>query len=144
MKSLKAKFGKYVHAKEIAAWSLFYLTLLLILLFFVGVLPIRPVAVATGSMEPEIMTGDAVLICQTDPDTLKEGDIIQYQKNGYTVIHRIVETQENTDGEAQFITQGDANNAPDSDMVTEDMVLGKVLFTVSGGGRLSLWLRNLL
>ena len=99
--------------------------------FFLGILPIAPVAVATGSMEPAIGVGDVVVVCRTDPDTLQVGDVIRYRLDGYTVIHRIVERQDGADGQAQaFITQGDNNNGPDSEPVSPEQIMGRVILTV--------------
>ena len=89
-------------------WGGLFCLLLLLLAFLRGWLPIAPVAVATGSMELSIHIGDAVIVCQTDPLSLQVGDIIQYERNGMYVIHRIVEKTETEMGESGFITQGDS------------------------------------
>lgn len=125
-------------------WAAFLLVLLLIVTFFAGFLPIRPVAVATGSMSPSIQVGDAVMVCRADPEDLKEGDVIQFRRDGSTVVHRIVEIKQTETGELGFITQGDSNNTPDSGLVTRDDLMGKVLFTIPKIGFLSLWVRSLL
>ena len=123
----------------------FFLVLALIVSFFLGILPIAPVAVATGSMEPAIGVGDVVVVCRTDPDTLQVGDVIRYRLDGYTVIHRIVERQDAADGQAQaFITQGDNNNGPDSEPVSPEQIMGRVILTVPNASRFTLWLHNVL
>lgn len=114
-----------------------------IISFFTGLLPVAPVTVATGSMQPEVNIGDVVIVCKTNPDELKVGDIIQYQGNGFSVIHRIYAQKTNDNGETYFITKGDNNNAPDANPVTKSQVLGKVLFTVPYIGNVSLWVHNL-
>ena len=123
-------------------WGGLFCLLLLLLAFLRGWLPIAPVAVATGSMEPSIHIGDAVIVCQTDPLSLQVGDIIQYERNGMYVIHRIVEKTETEMGESGFITQGDSNNAPDEGIVSPDEVRGKVLCTIPKVGYVSLWLQG--
>ncbi len=52
-------------------WGGLFCLLLLLLAFLRGWLPIAPVAVATGSMEPSIHIGDAVIVCQADPLSLQ-------------------------------------------------------------------------
>lgn len=141
------KAGKQKSKSSAASWAgmaVFFLILALIVSFFLGLLPIAPVVVATGSMEPAIGVGDVVVVCRTDPDTLQEGDVIRYRADGYTVIHRIVQRQDDGEGRAQaFITQGDNNNGPDTDPVSPDQVMGKVILTVPNAGRFTLWLRGM-
>ena len=42
-------------------WACFFLLLSLVMAFFFGLLPVSPLAVATGSMEPSVSVGDAVV-----------------------------------------------------------------------------------
>lgn len=109
-------------------------------MFFCGMLPVQPVAVATGSMEPQINVGDVVIVSKTDRN-LSEGDIIQFKKDGKTVIHRIVSKRMVNDS-MQYITKGDANNATDIGYVTDFDIIGKVSATVPKIGSFSLWLHS--
>ena len=109
-------------------------------MFFCGMLPVQPVAVATGSMEPQINVGDVVIVSKTDRN-LSEGDIIQFKKDGKTVIHRIVSKRMVNDS-MQYITKGDANNAADIGYVTDFDIIGKVSATVPKIGSFSLWLHS--
>lgn len=121
----------------------FFLVLALFVAFFIGLLPIKPVVVATGSMEPTIQTGDIVLVCKADPENLKADDIIQYQKDSYTVIHRIIECNEEEDGLTGFITKGDNNNAPDDEAVLPGQVEGRVILVIPKVGKFTLWIHGL-
>ena len=69
-------------------------------------------------------------------------DVIQYRKENYTVIHRIIEVTEDENGERAFITQGDNNPTPDADPVPAGAVVGKMAFCIPKIGSLSLWLRR--
>ncbi len=120
-----------------AGWTVLFVLLGLIVAFFFGWLSAYPVVVATGSMEPAIGAGDVVILCRTDPTELEVGDVIQYQSDGCTVIHRIVEKDGDT-----FITQGDANNAPDLRPVEREQVLGRVTGTLPDAGWFILWLHG--
>ena len=119
-------------------WTVFFLLLALVVAFFSGFLPIAPVVVATGSTEPAIHVGDVVMVCRANPDSLEVGDVIRYKGNGCTVIHRIVEIDGDT-----FITQGDANNAPDLWPVDETQILGRVICTIPNTGKFTLWLHGI-
>ena len=93
-------------------------------------------------MEPAIQVGDAAVIVTVNTDELKAGDVIQYRKENYTVIHRIIEVTEDENGERAFITQGDNNPTPDADPVPAGAVVGKMAFCIPKIGSLSLWLRR--
>lgn len=67
------------------------------------------------------------------------GDIIEYQMEGYTVIHRVVEKIQRK-GEYCFVTKGDDNNSPDADEVREDQLIGKVVFKIRYLGYPAIWL----
>ena len=64
--------------------------IILVIWFAIGIFPIQPVSIATGSMEKELNVGDVVIIKKCNSNDVNVGDIIQYQMEGYTVIHRII------------------------------------------------------
>lgn len=93
----------------------------------------RPYVVLTGSMEPDIKTGSLVIIKQTDPDTIKVGDVISFISEdpkilGQIVSHNVVEIKEDEKGERVFITQGSANQRVDEYPVNEVNVTGVVVY----------------
>lgn len=132
--------NKIVRIVRSSAWVLLPI---LLIAFFAGWLPLRPVAVATGSMEPTVAVGDVVVTCPSSAENLREGDIIRYQKGATTVIHRIVACTQDENGGLAFITQGDSNNTPDADPVLPEQVLGKVVFNIPKLGYLSLWMHGM-
>lgn len=78
--------------------------------------------IISGSMEPELMTGDIIIIKKCD--SYEVNDIITYNvENQYLVTHRIIERQENS-----FVTKGDNNNIMDSENVTIESIEGKVIY----------------
>lgn len=102
----------------------------------------KPFIVLSGSMEPAIMTGDLVITQEVDPKDLKEGDVIAYRYAGQTVItHRIQQVTEK-DGLRAFITKGDANNVEDNVIPTEDLVEGRLRWTVPGVGDAAMFLQT--
>lgn len=79
----------------------------------------KPYIVLSSSMEPVIHIGSLVYIKETD-EPLNVGDIIGYSTGDTPVVHRIIGK-----GDEGYITQGDANDIPDMNEVTESQVLGK-------------------
>ncbi len=91
--------------------------------------------VVSGSMSGTIEVNDMVIFHREsgyDP-----GDIITYKSGKTLVTHRIVEKTEEG-----FITRGDANNTPDREPVPMENVVGRVVLTVPGIGRLAGFLRT--
>lgn len=78
--------------------------------------------VLSGSMEPELSVNDLIIV--TPRDEYSVGDVVVYQTHGSLIVHRIIEITEDS-----VITQGDANNAPDDPIKTED-IKGVVAFCV--------------
>lgn len=110
------------------------------LCFFAGLLPWRPVSVATGSMEPAIAVGDMVVVSTLD-HTPQAGDVIQFQRDGSYVIHRVAAVH-TVNGETVYTTRGDANGAEDAGYVSGDMLIGTVKCVVPWLGKLTLWLHS--
>ena len=112
---------------------------ILVIWFTIGVFPVKPIAVASGSMEKELYIGDVVIVKKCNANDIVNGDIIQYQMKGYTVIHRVIEKKQKN-GEYYFTTKGDNNPSEDKESVKEDQVLGKVIFKVKYLGYPAIWL----
>ena len=91
----------------------------------------KPLIVLSDSMsKTDFNAGDLVLIKETDPSTLKEGDIIAYtstvtENYGETVTHKIRRVTADANGKPGFITYGTTTNTDDETVVTYEYVLGK-------------------
>lgn len=91
--------------------------------------------VQSGSMEPSIHTGSVVV--SKSLVNYQKGDIIIFKaekdrlvKNPrYTTTHRIYEVT-TKDGKEEYVTKGDANNAPDSEPTGKELILGKAMFSI--------------
>ena len=86
--------------------------------------------VQSGSMAPAIKMGGIVVV--KPADDYKIGDVITfgpYTRTKAPTSHRIYDIKV-TEGQAVYITKGDANNAPDAREISKRDVLGKVLFSV--------------
>lgn len=91
--------------------------------------------IVSPSMVPTINVQDGIIIVRTDPEDLKQGDIISYLATdsyyaGKIITHRIIGIEEAEDGTLLFRTKGDNNNVADGILVNEDNVYGKVLFRI--------------
>jgi signal peptidase len=86
----------------------------------------------SGSMSPGMPTGSAIVVEPVGGQTMQPGDVITFHSgvnSGLLITHRVVEvTQAN--GHTAYRTKGDANNAPDTDLVAPSQVIGRVIFEV--------------
>lgn len=86
------------------------------------------IAVASGSMQPNIYKGDIVIVNQKYTDLIK-GDIIAYKHDGEIIVHRINNIVDIND-EFYVYTKGDANKECDKYKITKDMIVGVVKFKI--------------
>lgn len=101
----------------------------------------KPFIVLSGSMEPEIMTGDMVLVKKTDAGNLQKGDVISYKSGEAVITHRIVDVTAE-DGEVRYVTQGDANDSPDQTMVQPADVEGIYRRRIPGMGKAAMFMQT--
>ena len=96
-----------------------------------GLFGVRIKVVTSGSMEPYIKVGSLVVTVPVEFGELSVKDDVLYKlKNGTYVTHRIIEI----DKEKGVVrTKGTANDGADP-AVSADDVIGKVVFSVNGGG----------
>lgn len=124
------------------AWIGLMMTLSLMFSFSLGLLPVRPMVIATGSMLPVIRPGDMVILQDTDAKALHVGDVIAYQTEGYQIVHRVMTILPSRNGNS-YIMKGDNNDSPDVNAVQESQVLGKVVQIIPYVGLLSLSVRKI-
>ena len=104
----------------------FLLVIILLVCLISGYFPYYITGIGSGSMEPVIKKGDAVIINKIDgPDDLKEGDVIAFGHDGKTIVHRLVKIEE-IDGVVYYRTKGDANNSNDNINLTIKSIKGTV------------------
>lgn len=122
------------------------LALTIILVYFVsGYFKYYAIAIATGSMTPNIRVGDVVVIKQKDYDYKKidKGSIIAYKYNDTIVVHRV--TRKLVDNNSYyFYTKGDANSKEDNYVVEPDNIIGVVKFKIMKIGLPTIWLNESL
>lgn len=96
--------------------------------------------VLSGSMEPEIRAGSLVVVRPTEPEEIGVGSIVTFQlRSGEptAVTHRVVKQGLDNDDRPVFLTEGDANNAPDAIWVRPEQVRGTVWYEIPYVGHVS-------
>jgi signal peptidase I len=83
------------------------------------------------SMLPTIWPGDTLMVEHTNPKRVEVGCVVLARFGGRFRTHRVVGTWGNS-GNLQWITQGDANAAPDP-CVNANELLGRVTHVVRDG-----------
>ena len=125
-------------------WVTTSITVVLMVIFSIGFLGFHPTVIISGSMGPAIDMGDVVVVDEAAPDSIEEGDVIEFTgKDGTTIVHRIHRIQVESDGTALFETKGDQNDSPDFDLVHPDQIKGKVLYRIPKIGWISIAVKQL-
>lgn len=118
---------------------------IIILVYFTsGYFHYHAVAIASGSMQPNINKGDVVVIEKIDGayDKLQEGQVIAYKHDGITVVHRLVKIIKIGEN-YYFYTKGDANADIDQYQIEQDWVEGIVNLRLPVIGYPTVWLNKL-
>lgn len=97
--------------------------------------------IISESMEPTIMTGDAILVKEVKQEELKVKDIISFQDDDSINTHRIVEILEDN-GIIKYKTKGDNNKKEDKELVTYDKIEGVYQFRIKGFGKIVEVIKN--
>lgn len=125
------------------SWMMGSVVAVVFIWFSLGVFPVRPAVIYSGSMRPAFEVGDIVIVAKRNPKLLRVGDVISYKSKDSPVptVHRIVAIRSES-GREVFITRGDANTRDDPP-VTEENVTGKVILVVPRLGWASIAFRDL-
>lgn len=93
--------------------------------------------VQSSSMAPAISAGDLIIVDDTSAERIETGDVITFRDGGASsiVTHRVVEV-DGSGEQLRFVTKGDANDAPDSEPVRPENVVGTVWFSVPLAGHI--------
>jgi len=114
---------------------IFFFIIAIMVIF--SVLPIKNIhklySVMSGSMQPTIPVGAVVVV--KPQSSYNIGDIITFKPVGAktkseTVTHRIKDIKIIND-QNTYVTKGDANSVDDQNLVREDDIIGKELFSVA-------------
>ena len=128
------------------SWVLVSIISIATIWFAVGVFPIYPSVIATGSMEPLIYPGDIILVNKITKEErikdLKADDIIQFKKGSILMSHRIIEVADDDEYGLLFTTKGDNNSASDGEPVKPQDIRGKIEYVIPKLGWPSLLIRS--
>lgn len=117
----------------LAGWLVTSLVSIGIIWFSVGVFPVYPSVIATGSMEPMIKPGDIIIVKKihdmNDIDQLKPGDVIQFKRGSILISHRIIEVMVRDD-EKSYRTKGDNNRGADTQFVKPEDIKGTIEYVI--------------
>lgn len=123
----------------------FYLVVgVLLVLFLVPQTGYKAYVVQTGSMAPAISQGSLVIDHHVNPRTIKAGEVITYinpQNTRQTITHRVVKSEARP-GLTALVTKGDANQAPDREILGGSVV-GRVVLHIPYLGSATNWLHTL-
>lgn len=144
---LKNKFDEdnenddiYSRRKYFGLLLVSFLFIIVVVYFTCGYFKYYAVAIASGSMEPNISKGDIVIVEKiSDKKNIEIGNVIAYKYNGLTVVHRLVK-KEIHDNTYYYYSQGDANNDIDGYIIYEEDIIGIVKFKLPVIGFPTVWL----
>jgi signal peptidase len=87
--------------------------------------------VLSDSMEPTMSAGDLIFVREVPASDVERGDVItfRYDPRESTTTHRVIEVTRE-DGQRAFVTKGDANDGPDANVVTPEMIVGDLILVV--------------
>lgn len=135
--------SKKVNIKILISEIVLYLFGIIVIYLASNTFRFSILAIASGSMTPQIYRGDVVLFDKKfDVKNLEVGQIIVYKYNSTTIVHRLINI-ELVDGEYYFYTKGDANEAVDNYIIYENMIVGVVLYKIPYVGLPTVWISEL-
>lgn len=109
--------------------------------FTMGIFPIKPVGIATGSMVPNLYIGDLVFIKKCTSNDVEIGDIIEYKAEDRNTVHRVIKKFQDG-GIVYFVTKGDNNEDPDKTF-DENALKGKVIGKIRYLAIPTVWITNI-
>lgn len=130
--------------KDYIGWLVTTVISISMVWFSVGLFPIYPSVIVTGSMKPMIKPGDMVLykkLSDADKQQLKQGDIVQFKRKDIWISHRIMDINISED-KRLFTTKGDNNSIEDPQVVMAEDIKGIYISMVPKIGIITLMLRS--
>ncbi|QCX33483.1 signal peptidase I [Caloramator sp. E03] len=125
----KKEMRRNYKKENLKAWIIMSITSILSVWFVLGVFPVRPVVIATGSMKPSINPGDVIIVKKVNAKDLKIGQILEYRKDNISIFHRIIELK--VDGnEIKYVTKGDNNKDADDKLISSKEIKGIVIAVI--------------
>ena len=98
--------------------------------------------IGSDSMTGAINKGDAIIYEVYDDQIIEEGDVLIFDKNGTTYVHRVIKI-ENVEGQIRYTTKGDANESADTGYVVGSNIIGIHRVKISFIGYPTLWINSI-
>lgn len=95
--------------------------------------------IMSGSMEPTIDVGDAVVTKQIENPQV--GDVIAFETSNSITVHRIVK-EYTEDNNKLYQTKGDNNNTEDKGLLNKEQIKGKVVIIIPKVGNAILFIQK--
>ena len=70
---------------------------------------------------------DAIFEIETNYISVDVNDIILFISNGKAICHRVIDSIQSANGTVFYITKGDHNLMRDESVITESMIVGKLI-----------------
>ena len=148
--ALYEKKKRYALQKTSLVWRVAskILTVLVVLIMIFTVMLISnqfrygAYVVATPSMTGELNKGDIAIYERYDGQTIQEGQVIVFESNGSTIIHRVVDIKI-INKVTRYYTKGDVNEDNDSGYITDAAISGLVNHKLPYLGYPTIWMRSL-
>jgi len=139
-----SKYERYTYKKsETLSWTVVSVLSIAIVWFSVGVFPLFPSVILTGSMEPKIMPGDVMIVEKMNGSGANVGDIVMYySEDKIYITHRVIEKTTAADS-VQFVTKGDNNSSADPKLVSASQIKGRVIGKIPKVGTPVLYLKSI-
>ena len=117
--------------KRSKAYDIFFSIVIVFLIIIIaltsGLFKYYALAVGSGSMTPVIHKGDVVIVKKLDVEGIKHievGEVLVYNKDGKTIVHRVVHINKITENKYYFYTKGDNNNSNDGYPIAIENIIG--------------------
>lgn len=126
--------------KRLSTTILLFIPIVIMIYFVSGYFRFHAVAIASGSMVPNIYKGDIVIIDRKKIDfsELKEGQVLAVKKGNILIVHRLINKVKIND-EYILYTKGDANDDIDNFTTKEEDVYGVVNYVIPYIGLPTVW-----
>lgn len=99
--------------------------------------PYQLYVVLSGSMNPVFDTGSILAVEKVDPAAVKLKDIITFRSpedENMIITHRVMGIMTLGTRQIAYLTQGDANNVPDKELVPKENLIGQAVYWVPYAG----------
>lgn len=128
-------------------YTIVLIILIAIILLTSGLFKYYAMAIGSGSMQPIINKGDAIVVEKLNDEEKKNieiGQILVFKNGNTTIVHRVVQINKISEEEHIFYTKGDNNNSYDGYPVYMEDVIGISKFRIRFIGFPTVWLNEIL